>query len=92
MNMIAPDGQTCRALNGLHPDAGPVRVHFAIPIGAYAAARAIAQIFGTAHGARKAGRVQNTLTAHPAVEDYLLADLFNGEQDMLEYFGGRGIL
>jgi hypothetical protein len=81
MNSPAPHGQARRARNGLHPNAGFVGIYLAISIGSHAAARPIAQIFWAAHGAGEPGLVENTLPAHPAIERYFLADLFEGEQD-----------
>lgn len=92
MNMIAPDGQTGRALDGLHPDAGLVGIDFAISIGAYAAARSITQTLGTAHGAGESSGMENALAAHPAIEENLLAYFFHWQEKAFKRSGRGGIL
>lgn len=57
VHFVAVRGHLPAALPGLHPDAGQFGDNFAVAVGPDAAARPIAQIFGTGHGTGHAGAV-----------------------------------
>src|SRR5205823_3084541 len=61
--------EAARALDGLDPDAAHLGLHLAVPVGADAAAGAVAERLGAFHRAGEAGRVQDALAAHVAAED-----------------------
>ncbi len=92
MNVVTPNGTSCRTLDRLRPDTGPVRIHFTISVGAYTPAGTVAQILRAAHRTGQSGRMENTLPAHPAVEQSLLADFLDRQDETLKYFCGSGIL
>lgn len=92
MDVLSPHGQALRALDGLCPYTWFVRIHFAISILAHAAAWTITQVFWAAHGTGQSGRMENTLSTHPAIEKDLLTDFFDRQEDPLKYFCGSGIL
>ena len=50
------------------PDALHVRPNLAVAVGAHAAAGSVAQVLRTVHGAGHAGRAEDALPAHPAIE------------------------
>src|SRR2546423_9679405 len=61
--------QASRALPGFDPNASLIRVYLTIAIRADTTAWSVAEIFGAAHRAAEAGRVQDALTTHLAIPD-----------------------
>src|SRR5579859_726064 len=55
-----------------------------MPVAPDAAARAIAQVFGTVHRAGHAGAVQYALTTHLAIKQRPFARLFDPDKDALD--------
>src|SRR5690606_15727923 len=84
-----PDGLTAvphrlRAPPGFHPDAGHLRINLAMAILPDTAARAVPEPLGAVHRARHAGRGENALPAHAAVEQSALGRALNGCNRLLE--------
>src|SRR5215210_1816463 len=78
VDVRAPDRQALGALVGLEPHAPHLRLDLAGPVGAHAAARAVAQRLRARHWARHAGVVQDALAAHLAVPDRPLDRVLDG--------------
>ena len=88
-HVIAPERQARRAFDGLDPHARFVGKDFAVSILAHAATRPIAKILRAAHRADKSSRMQNTLTAHAAVEDEFLAEFFDWQNYSFKHDGSK---
>src|SRR6202011_820362 len=81
---VHPAGNPRTAGHRVSPHALHFRAHFAVAVGAHAAARAVAQVLRTVHGARHARGAQDALAAHPTVEQQPLHRAFHGGDRALE--------
>jgi len=77
-------GNTLTTFPRRDPHAFHFRRYFAVAIGADTSTRSVAQLFGTIHGARHAGRTQHALTAHLTAEHETFDLSFDGGERSLD--------
>ena len=82
--MASPLAYGCAPSQALHPDAGHLGLDLAIAVVAHAAAGAVAQVLRAVHRAGHAGRGQDALAAHPAVEQEALDHPLDGGDGLLQ--------
>ena len=70
-------GHLAAALPGLHPDAGHLGIDLAMAVRPHAAAGSVAHALRAVHRAGHAGRGQDALAAHAAIEQRALDRLFD---------------
>ena len=72
----------------LDPNTARLRLDFAVAIGAYTTAGAVAYVFGAGHRTGHARAVQNTLPAHLAIKHSPLAGPLSPNDQGLKYAAG----